>query len=29
MAQESGKSPQIKWEDNEWSITLPSRTAGF
>ena len=23
MAQESGKSPQIKWEDNEWSITLP------
>ena len=23
MAQESGKSPSIKWEDNEWSITLP------
>lgn len=23
MAQESSKTPQIKWEDNEWSITLP------
>ena len=23
MAQESGNSPNIKWEDNEWSITLP------
>ena len=23
MAQESGKSPSIKWEDNEWSITFP------
>ena len=23
MAQESGKSPQIKWEGDEWSISLP------
>ena len=23
MAQESGESPQIKWEDNEWTVTLP------
>ena len=23
MAQESGKSPSIKWEDNEWSIAIP------
>ena len=23
MAQKSGKSPQIKWEGDEWSISLP------